>query len=49
MQVVGKVENQGGALSVSAFNVTSAGNEFDMENYDKLVELSNGKFVHLFQ
>jgi hypothetical protein len=49
VQIVGKVENQGGVLSISAFNVTPAGNSFDMDNYDKLVELSNGKFAHLFQ
>ena len=49
VQVIGKVESRGGVLSVSAFNVTAAGNEFNMENYDQLVELSNGKFSHLFQ
>jgi hypothetical protein len=49
VQIVGKVEAQGPILSVSALNVTAAGNNFDMENYNKLVELSNGKFSHLFQ
>jgi hypothetical protein len=49
VQVVGKVESHGAGLSVSAFNVTAAGNNFDMDNYDKLVELSNGQFAHLFQ
>ena len=46
---MGKVESHGAGLSVSAFNVTAAGNNFDMDNYDKLVELSNGQFAHLFQ
>ena len=49
VQEIGKVDNIGGVLGVSALNVTRAGNEFDMNSYDQLVELSNGKFSHLFQ
>ncbi len=44
-QVVGKVSpNQ----SINAYSLTSAGDNFDMDNYNKFVELSTGKFRSLF-
>ena len=36
-------------ISVQALNAIAAGNSFNMENYDQLVEMWNGKFSHIFQ
>lgn len=30
------------------YNSISFGNEFDMSNYNQLVQLANGKYKHLF-
>ena len=37
-----------GPNTIEAMRVTAAGNQFDMTNYDRAVELMNGKFSTLF-
>ena len=35
-------------LSLSTYVVNNVGDDFDMSNYEKLVELMNGKYSYLF-
>jgi hypothetical protein len=35
-------------LSINTYVVNSAGDSFDMDNYNKLVELMSGKYSYLF-
>ena len=44
MQVFGKVI---AANIIEAKRITGAGNEFDMENYNKFIEISK-QYAHLF-
>ena len=46
VQVLGKVVT---GSELEGDRVQDAGNNFDLENYNKLVELSNNKFQALFQ
>ena len=45
VQILGKVVRPG---QIDAISVQAAGNEFNMENYDKVVELMGSKYSSLF-
>jgi hypothetical protein len=45
VQILGKVVRPG---QIDAISVQAAGNEFNMENYDRVVELMNNKYSSLF-
>lgn len=45
MEIVGKVVSSD---TIEAMRVQAAGNDFDMESHNKLVELSNTRFKLLF-
>ena len=46
VQVLGKVVT---GSELEGLRVQDAGNNFDLDNYNKLVEMSTGKFQALFQ
>jgi replication factor A3 len=46
VEVVGKVRPD---LSIEEFQVVPFGNDFDLGLYDRMLELANGPFVHLFR
>lgn len=45
VQVIGKVES---SRSVDVIHILSSSDNFDMDNYNKALELANGKYKELF-
>ena len=45
VQVIGKVES---SRSVDVIHILSSSDTFDMDNYNKALELANGKYKELF-
>lgn len=39
---------QAGGAEAEAFSIEEVSDNFDMENYDKLCDLMNGKYASLF-